>query len=295
MPIFALDMIDFNKANEIQLVDIFADRGVKCQRKTGKYRYFPAVWRGEKNASIAVDVEQNVWQDFGGSGFEKGGDPIRLIEVWDHKKAFDAAQYLLSHKFVNKTEKSSSQIELKFNDSTERKYIGDYPIDNIQLEYLVNVRKIRTETAQRYTRKVFYQLGTKKVFAVGFRNDHGGWELRTNKFKITLGEKWYTTIPGRNKQDSLIVFEGFMDFMSALDLHQADFFEADCVVLNSLSMLDKLDLSKYAKVWLALDNDQAGEDATRIVMGKYAHVKDLRGDFAGYKDYNEKLIALTNH
>jgi 5S rRNA maturation endonuclease (ribonuclease M5) len=295
MPIFALDMIDFNKANEVQLVDIFADRGVKCQRKTGKYRYFPAVWRGEKNASIAVDVEQNVWQDFGGSGFEKGGDPIRLIEVWDHKKAFDAAQYLLSHKFVNKTEKSSSQIELKFNDSTERKYIGDYPIDNIQLEYLVNVRKIRTETAQRYTRKVFYQLGTKKVFAVGFRNDHGGWELRTNKFKITLGEKWYTTIPGRNKQDSLIVFEGFMDFMSALDLHQADFFEADCVVLNSLSMLDKLDLSKYAKVWLALDNDQAGEDATRIVMGKYAHVKDLRGDFAGYKDYNEKLIALTNH
>ena len=86
-----------------------------------------------------------------------------------------------------------------------------------------------------------------------------------------------------------------MDFMSALDLHQADFFEADCVVLNSLSMLDKLDLSKYAKVWLALDNDQAGEDATRIMMGKYAHVKDLRGDFAGYKDYNEKLIALTNH
>ena len=83
-----------------------------------------------------------------------------------------------------------------------------------------------------------------------------------------------------------------MDFMSALDLHQADFFEADCVVLNSLSMLDKLDLSKYAKVWMALDNDQAGEDATRTVMGKYPHVKDLRGDFSGFKDYNDKLINL---
>ena len=285
-------MIDFLKANEVALVDIFADRGVKCQRTTGKYKYYPAVWRGEKNASIAVDIEQNVWQDFGGSGAGKGGDPIRLIEIWDHKTAFEAAQYLLSHTFKNKVEKTTNQFEIQFEENTTRRYIGDYPIDNIQLDYLVNDRKIRPETAQRYTRKVFYQLGQKKVFAVGFRNDKGGWELRTNKFKITLGEKWYTTIPGRNKRDSLIVFEGFMDFLSALDLHNADFFEADCVVLNSLSMLDKLDLTKYAKVWLALDNDLAGEDATRIVMGKYTHVKDLRGDFFGFKDYNDKLINL---
>ena len=285
-------MIDFLKANEVALVDIFADRGVKCQRTTGKYKYYPAVWRGEKNASIAVDIEQNVWQDFGGSGAGKGGDPIRLIEIWDHKTAFDAAQYLLSHTFKNKVEKTTNQFEIQFEGDTTRRYIGDYPIDNIQLDYLVNDRKIRPETAQRYTRKVFYQLGQKKVFAVGFRNDKGGWELRTNKFKITLGEKWYTTIPGRNKRDSLIVFEGFMDFLSELDLHNADFFEADCVVLNSLSMLDKLDLTKYAKEWLALDNDLAGEDATRIVMGKYTHVKDLRGDFFGFKDYNDKLINL---
>ena len=285
-------MIDFNKANEIQLVDIFGDRCVKCQRTTGKYKYYPAVWRGEKNASICIDTSQNTWQDFGGSGAGRGGDPIRLIEIWDRKSAFDAAQYLLSHRFINKTEKSSGQAELKFDDSVDRKFIGDYPIDNIQLDYLVKERKIRRETAQKYTRKVFYQLGSKKVFAVGFRNDKGGWELRTNKFKITLGEKWFTTIPGRNKRNQLIVFEGFMDFMSALDLHQADFFEADCIVLNSLAMIEKLDFTKYEKVWLALDNDQAGEDATRLLMSKYPHMKDLRSDFNGYKDFNEKLQNL---
>lgn len=283
-------MIDFSKANEVQLVDIFDDRGVKCQRTTGKYKYYPAVWRGEKNASICVDTSQNTWQDFGGSGAGRGGDPIRLIEIWDHKKAFDAAQYLLSHHFKNRTE--TTQTELKFEDSAPRKFLGDYPIDNIQLDYLVNVRKIRRETAQRYTRKVFYQLGTKKVFAVGFRNDKGGWELRTNKFKITLGEKWYTTIPGKNKRNQLVVFEGFMDFLSALDLHQADFFEADCVVLNSLAMTDKLDFTKYEKIWLALDNDQAGEEATQHLMEQHNNMHDLRTDFAGYKDYNEKLQSV---
>ena len=248
-----------------------------------------AVWRGEKNASIAVDIEQNVWQDFGGSGAGKGGDPIRLIEIWDNKTAFDAAQYLLSHIFKNKVEKTTNQFEIQFEGDTTRRYIGDYPIDNIQLDYLVNTRKIRPETAQRYTRKVFYQLGNKKVFAVGFRNDKGGWELRTNKFKITLGEKWYTTIPGRNKRNTLIVFEGFMDFLSALDLHQADFFEADCVVLNSLAMTDKVDFTKYEKIWLALDNDQAGDETTRHLMEQYKNMKDLRSDFSEYKDYNEKL------
>lgn len=280
-------MIDFNKANEVALTDIFDDRGIKCQRTTGKYKYYPAVWRGEKNASIAVDVSLNVWQDFGGSGFEKGGDPIRLIEVWDHKDAKAAAQYLLAHHFKNRTE--TAQTELKFENETAQKYLGDYPIDNIQLDYLVNVRKIRPETAMKWTRKVFYLLGQKKVFAVGFRNDKGGWELRTNKYKVTMGEKWYTTIPGRNKRNNLIVFEGFIDYMSALDLHQADFFEADCVVLNSLSMTDKIDFSKYEKVWLALDNDQAGDEATRHLMGLHKNMKDLRGDFSGYKDYNEKL------
>ena len=285
-------MIDFLKANEVALVDIFADRGVKCQRTTGKYKYYPAVWRGEKNASIAVDIEQNVWQDFGGSGAGKGGDPIRLIEIWDHKTAFDAAQYLLSHTFKNKVEKTTNQFEIQFEGDTTRKYIGDYPIDNIQLDYLVNIRKIRPETAQRYTRKVFYQLGTKKVFAVGFRNDKGGWELRTNKFKITLGEKWYTTIPGRNKRNHLIVFEGFMDYLSALDLHQADYFEADCVVLNSLAMAEKINFAKYERIWLALDNDPAGDESTRHLMERHNNMKDLRGDFKGYKDYNDKLINL---
>ena len=285
-------MIDFLKANEVALVDIFADRGVKCQRTTGKYKYYPAVWRGEKNASIAVDIEQNVWQDFGGSGAGKGGDPIRLIEIWDHKTAFEAAQYLLSHTFKNKVEKTTNQFEIQFEENTTRRYIGDYLIDNIQLDYLVNDRKIRPETAQRYTRKVFYQLGTKKVFAVGVRNDKGGWELRTNKFKITLGEKWYTTIPGRNKRNHLIVFEGFMDYLSALDLHQADYFEADCIVLNSLAMADKINFAKYERVWLALDNDPAGDGSTRHLMERHNNMKDLRGDFKGYKDYNDKLINL---
>lgn len=280
-------MIDFNKANEVALTDIFDDRGIKCQRTTGKYKYYPAVWRGEKNASIAVDTSQNVWQDFGGSGAAKGGDPIRLIEVWDHKTAFDAAQYLLSHNFKNRTD--TAQAELKFEDTAPRKYLGDYPIDNIQLEYLVETRKILPQTARNWARKVFYQLGSKKVFAVGFRNDKGGWELRTNKFKITLGEKWYTTIPGKNKRNHLIVFEGFIDYMSALDLHRADFFEADCVVLNSLSMTDKIDFSKYERVWLALDNDQAGDEATRHLMQRHKNMTDLRGDFKGYKDYNDKL------
>ena len=292
MPIFAFDMIDFNKANEVALTDIFEDRGVKCQKTSGKYKYYPAVWRSEKNASIAVDTSQNVWQDFGGSGAAKGGDPIRLIEVWDHKTAFDAAQYLLVHHFKKTTE--TAQTELKFENESTQKYLGDYPIDNIQLDYLVNVRKIRPETAMKWTRKVFYLLGQKKVFAVGFRNDKGGWELRTNKYKVTMGEKWYTTIPGRNKRNHLIVFEGFIDYMSALDLHQADFFEADCVVLNSLAMADKFDFTKYEKVWLALDNDQAGDETTRHLMERHKNMKDLRGDFLGYKDYNEKLISLTN-
>lgn len=57
-------------------------------------------------------------------------------------------------------------------------------------------------------------------------------------------------------------------------------------------MADKFDFIKYEKVRLALDNGQAGDEATRHLLERHKNMKDLGGDFAGYKDYNEKLQSI---
>ena len=55
-----------------------------------------------------------------------------------------------------------------------------------------------------------------RLFAVGFRNDAGGWELRSARFKGGSSPKHITTID--NRSDTVIAFEGFMDFLAYLSL-----------------------------------------------------------------------------
>ncbi|WP_276807585.1 toprim domain-containing protein [Alistipes sp.] len=99
-------------------------------------------------------------------------------------------------------------------------------------------------------------------FAVGFRNDAGGWELRSERFKGGSSPKHITTLD--NRSDTVIAFEGFMDFLAYLSLKHPERLHIDAAVLNSVVNLPKAVpfLSRHPVIRTFFDNDEAGRKAT---------------------------------
>ena len=99
-----------------------------------------------------------------------------------------------------------------------------------------------------------YQVRCRCFFAIGLRNDCGGWELRSERFKGSSSPKQITTID--HQADKVIVFEGFMDFLSCLSMKHSAPLGIDAAVLNPVVNLPFLE--RHPTVHAFLDNDETG-------------------------------------
>ena len=136
----------------------------------------------------------------------------------------------------------------------------DTPLRHPALVSYLSSRGIKPDIAFGYCREVHYAINGREYFAVGFRNDAGGWELRSERFKGGVSPKHITTID--NRSDTVIAFEGFMDFLSYLSMEKQ--LQTDAAVLNSVVNLPKAVpfLDRHTTIHTFFDNDEAGCKAT---------------------------------
>ena len=137
------------------------------------------------------------------------------------------------------------------------------------------------------------EINGRAFFAVGFRNDAGGWELRSERFKGGSSPKHITTIG--NRSDTVIAFEGFMDFLAYLSLKHPERLRIDAAVLNSVVNLPKAVpfLSRHPVIHTFFDNDEAGRKATAdlIRLCPRSELIDQSSFYSGHKDVNDYLTA----
>ena len=154
-------------------------------------------------------------------------------------------------------------------------------------------RGIVPPVAAAFCREVRYEINGRAFFAVGFRNDAGGWELRSARFKGGSSPKHITTIG--NRSDTVIAFEGFMDFLAYLSLKHPERLRIDAAVLNSVVNLPKAIpfLSRHPVIHAFFDNDEAGRKTTSdlIRLCPRSEVIDQSSFYSGHKDVNDYLIA----
>lgn len=95
------------------------------------------------------------------------------------------------------------------------------PLKNtVLLDYLER-RGIPSDIASRECVEVHYRMRGKWYFAVGFKNRKGGIEIRNPYFKGAVSPKDITHVShnaGDRRQSPVLVFEGFMDYLSYLAL-----------------------------------------------------------------------------
>ena len=190
------------------------------------------------------------------------------------------------------------------------------------IDYMTSHRRIPENILNRYCNEVSYSVhridgeGTPlRYSAIGFRNRAGEWTLRGSSFigkdgkensglKRSTGND-YTAVSKdgsfieeeKATCDSMVVFEGFVDFMSWLAWNGTDVpGTTDVVVLNSVANTTRaLDfITSHQKIATYLDNDEAGDRYTERIkeaaLQKGCRFWDCRKMFAPAKDLNEAWV-----
>lgn len=295
-----------NQIKNIKITDYLYNKGILPKQIKGTDYWYISPIREEKTPSFKVNNELNVWYDYGTG---QGGNIIDLImrmynlnsitEVLSHFNNSNNRQKIISQKQAD----SFSFDKQKESASTGITILKVLPLTNrALLEYLIE-RRIDSVIARKNCKEVYYSVGDKRYFAIGFQNESGGYELRNKYFKgcsskdISLHQVNRINQSDVLKQsnsdntEACLVFEGFMDYLSYLTLKKTDKPIVDTVILNSVSNLSKaVDFIKsHPKVYTYMDNDEPGRNATEFLNKNCNALIDKSVKYATYKDLNEYL------
>jgi hypothetical protein len=259
------------------------------KKTTEKEAWFLSPFRSETQASFKVSKIKNRWYDHG-EGI--GGNVIDLVCKILKCSIKDTLMFLSDSIPINIIEQQHQC------DTTAINIITDANIEIIKVQDIkqpalvqyLRLRGIALDIANTYCKEVWYKNKDHQFFAIGLKNNKGGWELRNKIFKNSSSPKSYTYIQNNNKQ--LIILEGMFDLLSLAIMDEALMNISDILVLNSISFINAIEkhISKYALVHLYLDNDTAGKRATQYLINKYKHVIDKSSSYKNYKDLNDLLI-----
>lgn len=272
---------------QVSIVDYLAQTGYKPKLIKGANYWYCSPLRTELTPSFKANAERNQWYDFATGDH---GDIIDLVCALQHCSTAEAMRRLAALKGVRLAPSFSfGGITPVRPQAPSMELIGVQAVKHSKLLLYISERGLQPSDVSPFLSEVYYRVSEKCFFALGFPNDAGGWELRNPYFKGCFAPKAISTIKG-NDSHKLQLFEGFMDFLSWRKLHPEG--QDDSIILNSLTLLPKLILTlhPYPIIESLLDNDEAGDRATKQLIDAGLPVKDMRACYAPYKDINEYLI-----
>jgi len=280
------------QAKQLDLVDYLSSQGFEPSKISGNSYWYNSPLRNERTPSFKVNRKLNRWYDFGEG---KGGNLVDLgvllhrCNVSEFLRKLGIPAYTLPQLDSRKNSSNWKQEEINSITILDVHVIRSYPL----LKYL-HERRIKLEIAPRYLQEVDYQIGDKKHYALGFKNDAGGYELRNASFKGSSSPKDSTFID--NGGTDVAVFEGFFNFLSYKNMYDKQEEPLrNFVVLNSTSFFEKNlpKMQEHQRVHLFLDNDKTGQKFTdqALALDKQKF-RDERRLYKGYEDLNDWLMHI---
>lgn len=285
------------QARQIPISEILAYAGYQPAKITPREIWFLSPWREEQTASLKVDRQKNLYFDHGEG---QGGNALDLAMRLCRGTVSEALQWLKPLENGNpiqpslldrSVEKKETGARAKSNPSASLTITKTQELQNPALIAYLQKRGIPMPYAQPYVQEAYFTNKGRNYFALAFSNDKGGWELRNPYFQGSIAPKAVTCFKGSlgDQAGTLNVFEGFMDFLSALTFLKQTKPKYDTLVLNSLAMAGDLAqyTAQYSKLQLFLDNDEAGKRLASV----YPQAANLAETvYPAFKDVNEWLM-----
>ncbi|MYY26655.1 toprim domain-containing protein [Elizabethkingia anophelis] len=282
--------------NSISLEEVLLSLGNLPTKQNEKEAWYLNPFSSESQASFKLNKRLNVWylhsEGIGGNNtdFMKKYLNTSVNEVLDWAKKQNFSSF-------------HQQVQVR---KSEPNYRIDKILDlqNPNLKKYLQERGLSSKTYE-YIKEVRFTIGEKKLYAIGFENLSGGFELRNSFYKGSLVKKDISIFNLNsnakgilNFQDKNIkgvaVFEGFMDALSFIEMQKS--FSGDILVMNSIALLNKSieHLKNYSDINLFLDNDNAGIKCKSLIIKFFPEAKDHSNIYSKHKDLNEFLIQRIN-
>ena len=273
--------MNIQELKNIQISDLLANHGFLPKSKHGSNWWYLSPLHSERTASFKIDINKNVWYDF---GIGKGGNIVALAQLLYETTDISQLLQRIGHLNVSTAKHYTTNIPKENTPSFTNIEVG--PLRHHALVNYLSSRGIGYEIACSRCVEVHYKIQEKTYFAIGFKNDNGGYELRNPYFKGCIAPKGISCI--NSGSDTCRVFEGFIDYLSYVVLH------GDClaVVLNSITNTERAvdTLREYPNIICHLDNDRGGKNALEILRKALGNrIMDASHEYEGYNDLNEYL------
>ena len=296
--------------HSISIIEIMAHYGKRLDHTRSGLYFSP--FRDEANPSFHINERQNSWYDYGtGEGgalfdFVCKFANITRKEVYDWLASFrnmvPESEYraIITPILQRPTHSSKIVIDSATHSFTRYKLV----------EYAAS-RAVSKEILEKYCEEVVYHVDSvpdKQFYAIGFKNNSGGYVLRSSISKKCSSSDITTLNPqgeltDKTSGNKVLVFEGFMDFLSWMTDVKQITPEYDCCILNSVTNISKAMpwIIAHSNIAAFMDNDQAGKDTLQKIMDAVPDnaagdvcVYDMSRLYEGYNDLNEKLMDETN-
>ena len=267
---------------QISIRNVLESFSLFPSKDNSKAAFYFAFDREEKTPSLFVNFVKNIAFDFGTG---KKYDIVSLVQGIKLCSVSEALEYLSQFDFS-----FQQQICNITKDESKYEILSISEVKHNALIQYLKERRIKNNI--HILKEIHYKISNKKYFGIGFKNDANGYEVRNKYSKICIGRKDITTI--KNKSNNLRIFEGFMDYLSFIQMKKTlEEQLSDYVILNSVSMIFKLKkiIENYEKIELYFDNDEAGNRATNEVKQLNPYVEDNRILYQNYKDLNDFIMG----
>lgn len=278
--------------NSISLEEVLLSLGHLPTKQNEKEAWYLNPFASESQASFKLDKRINVWylhsEGVGGSNtdFMKKylNTSVNDVLIWAAKQNFSSFH---QQQQIKKSEPNYRIDEILY-------------LQNPNLKNYLQGRGLSPKIYD-YIKEVRFTIGSKKLYAIGFENLSGGFELRNSFYKGSLLKKDVSLINlssnGQNISNihdkdikGVALFEGFIDALSFIEMQKL--FKVDILVMNSIALLNKSieHLKNYPDIHLFLDNDNAGIKCKSQIIKFFPEAKDHSGIYSNHKDLNEFLI-----
>ena len=273
--------------NTIKLEEVLQILGHLPTKQTAKEAWFLNPFANENHASFKINKNLNYWylhsEGIGGNNIDfmmkylKAS--VKEVLEWAEKQNFSSFQPQKDY------HSKSSSLNYHITEIKE--------LQNENLKIYLQQRGL-SPTVYSLVKEVHFAIGEKNLYAIGFENLSGGWELRNSFYKGSLLKKDISILNFNNENQNetgkrIVVFEGFMDALPFVEMKP--FFIGDLLVMNSISLLNRTKeyLKNYSEIHLFLDNDKAGETCKNSILKSFPEAKDHSEIYALHKDLNDYL------
>lgn len=280
------------EAKEIDMVDYLAKLGHHPAKVTEPHYWYSSPLHDENTPSFKINRRMNRWKDWGtgqSGNLVDFGILYHQCSISDFLAKIESpAQTIAKHNEYKQRDTSQEEKENSI------KVISVKSISSLPLIKYFRERRIPDTIAYQYLKEIGYELKGKNYYALGFKNDAGGYELRNRYIKAASSPKESTFID--NKAQELAVFEGFFNFLSYRAIHHnQDAPQRNFLILNSASFFDQNlpRMLNHNQVHLYLDNDKTGQKFTdKALKLDCQKFRDERGLYKHHKDLNDWTAHL---